>query len=64
MLSQEKIDLIKQLYNSGMSKIDISKKIPCSVPTVTKYTEKTVQAKTNDMIGRKFGKLTVLSVAP
>lgn len=64
MLSQEKIDLIKQLYNSGMSKTDISKKIPCSLPTVTKYTEKTVNSKANEMIGRKFGKLTVLSVAP
>lgn len=64
MLSQEKINLIRQLYDSGMSKTDISKKIPCSIPTVTKYTEKTTKSKTNEMIGRKFGKLTVLSLAP
>jgi hypothetical protein len=47
-----------------MSKTDISKKIPCSIPTVTKYTEKTINAKTNEMIGNKFGQLTVLSLAP
>lgn len=64
MLSQEKIDLIKQLYDSGMSKTDISKKIPCSLSTVTKYAEKTVKSRVNEMIGRKFGKLTVLSEAP
>ena len=64
MLSQEKIDLIKQLYDSGMSNTDISKKIPCSLSTVTKYAEKTVKSRVNEMIGRKFGKLTVLSEAP
>ena len=64
MLSQEKIDLIHKLYSSGMSKTDISKLIPCSIPTVTKYTEKTIKSKTDEMIGKKFGKLTVLSLAP
>lgn len=64
MLSQEKIDLIQQLYKSGMTKTEISKKIPCSVPTVTKYTEKTINSKTSEMIGKKFGKLTVLSLVP
>lgn len=64
MLSQEKIDLIRQLYKTGMSKKEISEKIPCSVPTVTKYTEKTINSKANQMIGQKFGQLTVLSLAP
>ena len=62
MLSQKKINLIQQLYKSGMTKTEISKKIPCSIPTVTKYTEKTINSKTDEMIGKKFGKLTVLSL--
>ena len=64
MLSQEKIDLIRKLYASGMSKTDISKQIPCSIPTVTKYTEKTIKSKNDEMIGQKFGRLTVISLAP
>lgn len=64
MLSQEKIDLIRKLYASGVSKTDISKQIPCSIPTVTKYTEKTIKSKTDEMIGQKFGRLTVISLAP
>lgn len=64
MLSQEKINLIQELYNSGMSKTDISKRIPCSIPTVTKYTEKTTKSKADEMIGQKFGYLTVLALAP
>lgn len=64
MLSQEKIDLIRKLYASGMSKTDISKQIPCSIPTITKYTEKTIKSKNDEMIGQKFGRLTVISLAP
>lgn len=64
MLSQEKIDLIRQLYDLGMSKKEISQKTSCSVPTITKYTQKTTKAKTDQMIGQKFGQLTVLSLAP
>lgn len=61
MLTQEQIEKIKELFAEGKQKKDIAKEIGCSLPTVTKYTgELTIK---EDIIGKKFGRLTVLKRA-
>ena len=62
MLTQQQIEKIKELFIEGKQKKDIAKEIGCSLPTVTKYT-KELDIK-EDIIGKKFGQLTVLKRAP
>ena len=62
MLTQEQINKIKDLFLEGKLKKDIAKEIGCSLPTVTKYT-KELEVK-ESLIGKKFGRLTVLKIAP
>ena len=64
MLSQEKIDLIKQLYNEGLSKSEISKKTGVARQTIRKYVQEIDETKVDPMINKTFGQLTVLSLAP
>lgn len=64
MLSQEKIDLIRKLYLEGKTKTEITKITGSSNTTIKKYVKDIDEARRNEMIGKKFGKLTVLSIAP
>lgn len=59
-ISLETIQLIQELYNMGLSKKEIAARVNCSVPTITKYVGVTTSP---EMIGKKFGRLTVLSLA-
>lgn len=61
MLSQEKIKLIRQLYSQGKTKKEIIQITGCASSTIKKYTE---DIKIDQMLGKTFGKLTVLSLAP
>lgn len=63
MLSEEKINLIRTLYTQGLSKTKIHEQTGCSIVTITKYTQDIVVTANDNMIGKKFGKLTVLSQA-
>ena len=58
MLENEKIQKIQELYKLGLTKSRIAKEMNCCVATVTKYTEKSYQE--DDLLGKKFGYLTVL----
>lgn len=60
MINQDKINLIKKLYKEGKSKTAIAKITHSGIKTVKKYTEDINQADYDTMIGKKFGKLTVL----
>ena len=62
MLSQEQINTIRKLYLEGKQKNNIAEIVGCSLPTVTKYT-KDLTFQKNDIIGKRFGKLTVLELA-
>ncbi len=64
MLSQEKINLIRKLYNQGYSKTEISKHTGCATATIKKYVKDMDDNKIDKMIGQTFGQLTVLSRAP
>lgn len=64
MLSQEKINLIHQLYSEGKSKTEIVKITGCAASTIKKYVQDIDNNKVDDMIGKTFGKLIVLSRAP
>ena len=64
MLSQEKINLIRQLYSEGKTKSEIVKITSCGAATVKKYVQDIDNNKVDNMIGKIFGKLTVLSKAP
>lgn len=64
MLSQEKIDLIRALYLEGKTKTEITKITGSGNTTIKKYVKDIDEARKNEMIGKKFGKLTVLSIAP
>ena len=63
MLSQEKINLIHQLYSEGKSKTEIVKITGCAASTIKKYVQDIDNNKVDDMIGKTFGKLIVLSRA-
>ena len=60
MLSTEKIDLIQKLFSEGKNRTEISKIVGVSVPTVGKYVG---SKKVEEMIGKTFGQLIVLSRA-
>lgn len=62
MLSEELIKKINELYSLGVNKTNISKQLHISIPTVTKYIKNPIQKES--MIGKKFGRLTVLEIAP
>lgn len=64
MLSQEKIDLIRKLYLEGKTKTEITKITGSSNATIKKYVQDIDEKRKNEMIGQKFGQLTVLSLAP
>ena len=63
MLSQDTISNIQKLYENGQSKTAISKQLNISVTTVSKYT-KGLTVVSDDMIGKKFGSLTVIKKLP
>lgn len=58
-MSLETIQLIQELYDMGLPKKEIAARVNCSVPTITKYVGVTTPP---DMIGKEFGRLTVLSL--
>lgn len=60
MLSTEKIDLIQKLFSEGKNRTEISKIVGVSVPTVSKYVG---SKQMEEMVGKTFGQLTVLSRA-
>ena len=62
MLSEETIKKINELYSLGVNKTNISKQLHISIPTITKYIKNPIQKES--MIGKKFGRLTVLEIAP
>lgn len=64
MLSQEKINLIRQLYSEGKNKTEIVKITGCGASTIKKYVEDIDNNKIDPMIGKIYGKLNVLSKAP
>lgn len=62
MLSQKEIDSITILYQQGHTKSEIAQIIGCSRQTITRYIKK---LKPQDpMIGKQFGRLTVLEQLP
>ena len=63
MLTQEQIAFIKEQYQNGKLKKDIAAAVGCSLATITKYT-KEYSVKTDEMVGKTFGLLTVLQRAP
>ena len=63
MLSQQDIQQIQELYKSGLLKKDIAQKIGCSLTTVGKYTQG-ISVEKDEMVGRVFGRLTVIRRAP
>lgn len=64
MLSQEKIDLIRKLYLEGKTKTEITKITGSGNSTINKYIKDIDKSLKDDMVGKKFGRLTVLSIAP
>lgn len=64
MLSQEKIDLIRKLYLEGKTKTEITKITGSSNTTIKKYVKDIDEERKNEMIGKTFGQLTVLAIAP
>lgn len=64
MLSQEKIDLIRKLYLEGKTKTEITKITGSGNSTIKKYVQDIDEERRNEMIGKTFGQLTVLSIAP
>lgn len=64
MLSQEKIDLIRKLYREGKTKTEITKITGSGNTTIKKYVKDIDEERKNEMIGKTFGQLTVLSIAP
>lgn len=64
MLSQEKIDLIRKLYREGKTKTEITKITGSGNTTIKKYVKDIDEERRNEMIGKTFGQLTVLSIAP
>ena len=64
MLSQEKIDLIRKLYLEGKTKTEITKITGSGNTTIKKYVKDIDEERKNEMIGKTFGQLTVLSIAP
>ena len=61
MLSQDKIYKIKELHKLGLTNKKIAEEVGCCASTVKKYINNEIKDK---MIGKKFGKLTVLEKAP
>ena len=62
MLTQEEIKKIRILFLEGKQKKTIASIMKCSEPTVAKYVKDL--DKKESLIGKKFGKLTVLDIAP
>ena len=59
MLSEEKINKIKELSQLSYTQKEIAKIVDCSIPTVKKYSEQ----KIDYMIGKTFGRLKVIERA-
>ena len=59
MLDNQTIQKIQEMYQYGIHKKDISKKLNVSIATISKYT-KDVQILYDDMVGKSFGNLEVL----
>lgn len=64
MLSQEKIDLIRKLYLEGKTKTEITKITGSGNSTIKKYVKDIDEERKNSMIGQRFGRLVVVSIAP
>ena len=62
-MTKEQIDEIIRLYQQGVPKTKIAKQIGCCTNTVLKYIRNSNVEKVDDMLGKKFGKLTVIKLA-
>ena len=62
MITQEKKEYIQLLFSEGKSKAEISRITGVSTPTIKRIVSGMVQK--DEMIGRIFGRLKVMSIAP